>query len=186
MSSGETLSGTVRPRGARAPFNFRVDIVALLSGGLTLSLGCVVWTEFHIGDGVFNDQAFGVSRLTWLNMHRLAAVVALASLAVHAWLHRRVILAKVRRVWLRLPGKPSWRDLTLYACFVVTVVTAIVAWFLVPGSAPLAGPVDLGPLPRPRHVFIDLHNFAGLGFLIAAALHVRRRWTWLAPRRNVA
>jgi hypothetical protein len=184
MTSGETLSGKVRTKSKRGRLNFWVDVVVLISGTLTLSSGCVMWTKFHIGRGVLNDVAFGVSRLTWLNVHRFTALVALASLAIHVYLHRHVIVAKVRRAWLRLPGRASRLDLLLYVCFVLTALGAVVAWFIVPGSAPLSGPVELGPLPAARHFFLDLHNFAGLGFLLAAALHVRRRGAGLLQYRS--
>jgi hypothetical protein len=141
--------------------------------------------QFHVGHGKLADSAFGVSRLVWLNTHRLAAIMVLASVAVHACLHWTSIVIRVSRTFKRLPGKARLSDLVLYFGFALDLLTGFVAWLLLPGSTPLFGPVRLGHLEPARHICIDLHNFAGLALLPATVMHVWRRMRWIVNTSHV-
>ena len=67
-------------------------------------------------------------------------------------------------------------ELVLYVTFWTVTIAGIASWLLVGGSAPLLGPVPLGPLPHTRHQVVDIHHIAGLVALPLAVHHVGHRW----------
>jgi hypothetical protein len=165
----------------RRGLNYWIDWSALVAGAVVFATGIVLLTQFHMGHGTLNPAAMGVGRLAWLNIHRLTALFLLAGVLGHTVLHWRTICIRVSRVWSKLPGRASRADLILYFGFAIELVAGFTSWLFLPGSAPLAGPVPLGPLEHSRHICIDLHNFAGLLLLPAAIIHVRRHWRFLFP-----
>jgi hypothetical protein len=163
----------------RAILNYWVDTVMLAAGAVVFPTALVLLTRFHMGHGAFATSAFGIPRLVWLNTHRLAAIVVLAGVAAHSCLHCRTIIMRVSRAFKDRPGKAKASDLVLYFCFALDLLTGFLAWLLLPGSAPLYGPVRLGHLEPMRHMFIDLHNFAGLALLPAVVIHTCRHLRWI-------
>lgn len=169
----------------RTVLNYCVDVVTLLAGVVVFSTALVLFTQFHVGHGTLADSAFGVSRLVWLNTHRLAAVVVLAGVVVHVCLHWPSIVTRVIRTFKRLPGKARPSDLILYFGFALDLLTGFIAWLLLPGSTPLFGPVHLGHLEPARHLCIDLHNFTGLTLLPATIMHIWRHMRWIVNTSHV-
>jgi len=165
-----------RPRN-RAGLYFRIDLVLTLAGVLVFTTGLVLLLRFHVGWGALENEAFGISRLFWLNTHRAAGAVLAAAVSAHAWCHRRTILAVLGEPFRRLPGRPSrsW-DVLYYATFATVLATGSAAWFILAGSTPWAGPVLLGPLSPQRHPWIDVHNIAGLFACGLAVQHMVYRW----------
>lgn len=170
-----------------ARMNRAANLTALGGAVVAFATGLVLLTHFHVGPGSLRGAALGLERLTWVNLHRLAALALCAALAAHVQIHWRPIAMQLSRALGRRPGRAAKRDLWLYGAFLVTCPAAFVAWLLAPGSPPVSGPVALGPLPPLRHFWIDLHHLSGVIALIAATVHVRRHAGWianaLAPRR---
>jgi uncharacterized iron-regulated membrane protein len=81
----------------RASLNYWADVVAFLFGAIVLASGLLLLIRFHVGEGIMRPSAFGVSRLAWVNLHRLSAIPVLAGVAVHAVLHWRAITTRVGR-----------------------------------------------------------------------------------------
>ncbi len=150
------------------------DLAALVAGTIVFSTGLLLITQFHMGDGPLRAEALGVHRLIWLNVHRLAATAFAVVVCVHAWQHWPV----VRKRLMAFRATPV-SDRVLYIGFALELIAAATAWFVVPGSTPLHGPIELGRLAPARHVFIDLHNFTGLALMPAAFLHIRKRFGWI-------
>jgi hypothetical protein len=152
------------------------DVVLFLTALLTFGSGLVLFFEFHVGSGTFRLAALGLTRLTWLNLHRLVAMGLLAALGLHLALNGRALLAQLERVISRRRGSPAVSEILLYTTFSVVVVTGLVAWFAIDGSPPLAGPIALGPQPSARHHVIDVHNVVGLVTLLLTVHHIGHRW----------
>lgn len=163
----------------RTLVNFWADAVLLVAAVLTFGVGLVLLLCFHMGEGAFATSAFGVERLTWLNLHRLVATLVLASTGMHAALHWEAIAT---RVWLTFAGPARKRaavEVVLYASFSIVVLTGFVVWILVGQSTPPVGPVVLAKLTPERHRWVDVHNLVGLLALGMAVRHMVRRWRWM-------
>jgi hypothetical protein len=135
-----------------------------------------LFLAFHVGEGVFRTTALGLSRLTWLNFHRLPALIAAAGIGLHVALNWKAFVARLWHGFYRERTKRAASELMLYVAFGTVAMTGIVVWLFVKGSAPLAGPAPLGHLPHLRHQFVDVHNIAGLVTLALTAHHVGHRW----------
>jgi hypothetical protein len=171
----------------RARVNRAANLTALGGAVLAFATGLVLLTHFHMGVGSLRGAALGMERLTWVNLHRFAALALCAALGAHVQIHWRPIAMQLSRALGRCPGRASRRDLWLYGAFMVTCTAGFFAWLVAPGSPPVFGPVALGPLPPLRHFWIDLHHLSGVIALIAATIHIRRHAGWIAnavaPRR---
>ena len=205
------VSWAARPPGARSydkgmprnQFKLPVDVVLLVAAFLTFGSGVVLFFDFHVGKGAFRTSALGLSRLTWVNIHRLSALIVVAGIGFHVALNWKAFVARLRHsfsrerksrvVWeaaelcsartiagrFRNPprvSKSMVSELILYVTFATVAMTGIVVWLFVLGSARLAGPVPLGQLRNIRHQLVDIHNIAGLVALALTAHHVGHRW----------
>lgn len=160
----------------RTRVNNSANLLALAAAILVLSTGLLLLAHFHAGAGSLRASGLGQSRLVWVNLHRLGALAFLAAVAVHLQLHWRPVAAQFERVCGRKPGKVSRADLVLYAGFAAVSLTGLTAWFTVPGSPPVFGPVTLNGLEPHRRFWIDLHHWSGLIVLPAVVIHIRRRF----------
>jgi hypothetical protein len=156
----------------RAAAIFWVDVAILAGALVTFATGLVLFVDFHIDDGVRATAALGVGRLTWLNVHRLCALVVLGGTVAHVALHWRAFLARLRSF---ARARRSIAELLLYLAFPVTTLAGFVAWLVIAGSTPLDGPVTLGELPAGRHPWVDVHNLSGLVALVVTVIHLARR-----------
>jgi hypothetical protein len=163
----------------RASLNYWADVVAFLFGAIVLATGLLLLIRFHAGEGIMRLSAFGVSRLGWVNLHRLSAIPVLVAVTVHTFLHWRAITTRVGRAWGNLPGKAGPADLILYFGFALTVLAGFAAWSILPGSPPLLEAIRPQHLQPVRHICIDIHNVSGLVLLPAVIIHVRRHLGWL-------
>lgn len=179
MKSSDSNAAPRRPVLTRGRVNYWVNLVALATSVAVFATGLILLTKFHMGEGALNNFALGASRMTWVNVHRLTAVVLFCAVGVHAYLHWHALVVRVSRVRRQVAGGASRADLILYFGFTVEIITAFAAWFVVPGSPPLMGPATLTHLQPARHLCIDLHLLTGLILLPAAVIHVRRHFDWL-------
>jgi hypothetical protein len=153
-----------------------VDVVLLVAAFLTFASGLVLFLVFHAGGGAFRSSALGLSRLTWLNLHRLSALVTVAGLGLHLALNWQAFVARLRQGFSRKSKSRALSELILYVTFWTVALTGIVAWFFVAGSAPLAGPVPFGWLHHTRHHVVEVHHTVGLVTLTLTVHHVGHRW----------
>jgi hypothetical protein len=164
----------------RVRLRLLVDSVLLVGAFVTFASGLVLLLGLHVGDGTARASALGLGRLAWLNLHRLPALTTLLALGLHIALDRRAFATRLRRIFRRDAAVPHGRADTVMCLAMLTVVLAgLAAWLLVGGSAPLLGPAPLGPLPEPRHRWIDVHHVAGVVSLPLVTHHVAHRWRWM-------
>jgi hypothetical protein len=114
----------------------------------------------------------GLTRVTWLNLHRLPALVVAAGLGLHVALSWGPFVARLRRARARR----GLSEPLLYVAFWTVALTGTGLWLIVGGSTPLQGPVQLGPLEHGRHHVVDVHHIAGLVALPLTVHHVGHRW----------
>ncbi len=163
----------------RGRVNCWANIVAFVASVVVFATGLILLTQFHMGEGALNNFALGASRMTWVNIHRLTALVLSCAVGVHAYLHRHALVVRISRVSGQLAGGASRADLILYFGFAVEMITGFAAWFVVSGSPPLMGPVNLSHLDPARHLCIDIHLLTGLILLPAVVIHVHHHFDWL-------
>ena len=164
----------------RAPFKPLVGVVLLVAAFLTFGSGLVLFLGFHAGGGAFRTSSLGLTRLAWLNLHRLPALIVVFAIGLHIALNSRAFVARLRNGFSRKSKSRAIPELVLYVTFWTVALTGIVAWFFVAGSAPLAGPVPLGWLHPARHHVVEVHHIVALVALPLAVHHVGHRWHRLA------
>ena len=160
----------------RLHFKLVVDSVLLAAGFLTFASGLVLFLNLHKDAGAFRASTLGLSRLAWLNLHRLPALLVVATIVLHLALNWAALLARLRNAFARTSKSRGVSELLLYLTFWTVALTGIVAWFFVGGSAPLVGSVPLGWLHHTRHHVVEVHHIVGLVALLLAAHHVGHRW----------
>ena len=160
----------------RNHFKPLLNVVLIVAAFLTFASGLVLFLDLHRDEAAFRTSTLGLTRLAWLNLHRLPALFVVVAVGLHLALNWRAFVAKLRNGFARKSKSRAIPELVLYLTFWTVALTGIAAWFFVGGSAPLAGPVPLGWLHRTRHHVIEVHHTAGLVALLLAAHHVGHRW----------
>jgi hypothetical protein len=160
----------------RHPFKSVLDVVLLVAAFLTFTSGLVLFLDLHRDAGVFRTSALGLTRLTWLNLHRLPALIVVVAVGLHLTLNWAAFVARLRKGLARKSKSRAIPELVLYATFWTVALTGILAWFFVAGSAPLAGPIPLGWLHPARHHVVEIHHIVALVALPLAVHHVGHRW----------
>jgi hypothetical protein len=153
-----------------------VDVVLLVAGFLAFASGLVLFLDFHMDAGAFRTSGLGLTRLSWLNLHRLPALIVVAAMVFHLALNWAAFLARLRNGFSRKSKSRQIPELVLYVTFLTTALTGMVAWFFIRGSVPLAGPIVLEGLHHTRHHVIEVHHIVGLVALTLAVHHVGHRW----------
>jgi hypothetical protein len=159
----------------RSELESPVSLLLLVTGTVAFATGLVLLTQFHMGHGSFQAEALGLSRLVWLDLHRLSSLGALGALVIHLALHWRALWGRVRSAFGPRRARGTVAELLLYAAFTTTVVAGFAAWWLVGGAAPLLGPIPPGLAPHGRHHLVDLHHLTGLLALALTVNHVGHR-----------
>jgi len=166
----------------RRKVNLLLDWIALFSGFAAFSTGLIMLTRFHMGDGVFMTEAYGIGRLVWLNIHRFSAAVMALSLLLHIWLHWRAFCSRFAVYFSKKRKKLVDSELTLYFTFFISGITGFAAWLILSGSTPLFGPLILERAEGIRHPFLDIHHLTSLVLLIFSVHHFCHRWRLMFRR----
>ncbi len=190
MENDERMQRVPIRRTRRLRLIYWTDLTAFIGGLLVFATGVVLLLRFHVGpEGATRSAALGMSRLAWVDVHRVAAVLTVAALAAHVYLHWPIISRNMLRI-LRHAGRVRARDRILYLGFTVVAAAGFVAWLVLPGSPPflVLGSSSWNVLPPPteRHAVIDVHNLVGMAVLVTVVMHVRPHFGWLLGARRVA
>jgi len=70
-----------------------------------------------------------------------------------------------------------WLDLTILTTFLITALTGLLLWVILPGGQGRGQTVLLG---LTRSEWIDLHNWVGLALLAGVTLHLVLHWKWIS------
>ncbi|RMH36675.1 MAG: DUF4405 domain-containing protein, partial [Gammaproteobacteria bacterium] len=70
-----------------------------------------------------------------------------------------------------------WFDVTIFTIFLVTAITGLLVWLVLPHGR---GGEDFVFLGVTRHSWISLHTWVGLGLLAGVAAHLILHWQWIS------
>jgi hypothetical protein len=70
-----------------------------------------------------------------------------------------------------------WLDLAILTTFLLTALTGLLLWVVLPGGRGSGETVLLG---LTRHQWIDLHNWIALAMLAGVTLHLTLHWKWIS------
>jgi hypothetical protein len=70
-----------------------------------------------------------------------------------------------------------WLDLTILTTFLLTALTGLLLWVILPGGQGRGESMLLG---LTRHQWIDLHSWIALAMLAGVTLHLTLHWKWIA------
>ena len=70
-----------------------------------------------------------------------------------------------------------WLDLSIFTAFLVTAITGLMLWLVLPHGPGSQNSIFLG---LTRYAWIDIHDWAGLAMLIGAATHIALHWKWIS------
>jgi hypothetical protein len=70
-----------------------------------------------------------------------------------------------------------WLDVTIFTAFLVTAITGLLLWLVIPSGRGSQAFTFLG---LTRHTWVDIHDWVGLGMLIGAGIHIILHWKWIS------
>ena len=70
-----------------------------------------------------------------------------------------------------------WLDVTIFTMFLVTALTGLLLWLLLPDGRGSGNTIFLG---LTRNAWVDLHNWVGLAMLAGVTLHLVLHWKWIS------
>jgi hypothetical protein len=160
----------------RRRLNISLDWLLLVAALVAFPTGVVLLLCFHMGNGAFATTALGLGKLAWLNLHRFAAAVLVATVVSHVALHWRAFRKMIMNFVTRATKKRIRSEPLMYGAFFIAAVTGLVAWLALEGSSPLFGPALIGRASGTRHPWVDAHHITSLMALLLVAHHVRHRF----------
>ena len=69
-----------------------------------------------------------------------------------------------------------WLDATIFAAFLVTAITGLLLWLVMPHESGSRWFTFLG---LSRQAWINVHQWVGLGMLVGAGAHIALHWKWI-------
>lgn len=121
----------------------------------------IVVLRYH-GGYAYVLETFGIDGYQWLWIHRISALAIIPIILVHLILHLHWLKMLVK---LRFYGKNSGMNLTLLVVFLLSAITALLAWFVFKDS-PVA------------EILREVHNKLGLLLIFFFILHLSNYFKW--------
>jgi len=144
--------------------------INLLSSILVFGTGLILFTQFHVVENPYPTEWHGLEKSIWLVIHQLSAIAFFIGLILHIQLHWKYLKTVIRRWSSNLPKKTRSKIRMQNLFLLVTVVvltTGFYPWIAMPGATIQMERYDL---------WIDIHNQAGLLYLVGMSVHIIRRW----------
>ncbi|MBN1219738.1 MAG: DUF4405 domain-containing protein [Anaerolineae bacterium] len=69
-----------------------------------------------------------------------------------------------------------WLDLTIFITFVITTITGLLLWLVIPSGSGSGWLVFYG---LTRREWVELHNWFGVGMLLGITFHLILHWRWI-------
>ena len=85
----------------RNHFKPLLDVVVLVAAFLTFASGLVLFLNLHRDEGAFRMSPLGLTRLAWLNLHRLPALIVVSGIGLHIALNWKAFIARLRHGFSR-------------------------------------------------------------------------------------
>lgn len=140
--------------------NYVYDIFSFFPFVFLLFTGIVV-LRYH-GGYPYVLETFGIDGYQWLWIHRITALAIIPIILVHLLLHLHWLKMLLK---LSLKGKNSGMNLTLFIIFLLSAITALLAWFVF-GVSPVA------------EILREVHNKLGLLLIFFFVIHLSNYFKW--------
>lgn len=134
--------------------------VLLAFSGLLLQHG------YHLEHKADTAVVLVMDRYGWLLLHKITAVISVAGVSVHVFLHMNWLKAVLRKKLYKKPHRNIQITLWLLILAAATALTGIYAWLLAPTA-------------QVRHDFIEIHDKTGILLGILFILHKLNHWRWI-------
>jgi hypothetical protein len=148
---------------SKATRNYILNIVTLVPFFMLLISGIVI-LRYHGGEP-YETMSLGMNGHTWLRAHRILALVVIPLIVIHLWFHGYWI-KKLFSFKNKNKGKNNDMNLILFVVFVLTVLTALISWFLFSGK-PAA------------ELLREVHNKLGFALIFFFIVHLVNYFRWL-------
>lgn len=141
---------------------------------------------FRGGRNAVANIFLGLERSVWKDIHIYAGLVMIAIAVYHIVLHWDWIKCTAKRAWRKISGDADggngWTnvfvDVIALAAFFVTAVSGLY-FYLVPHGGARAGLNTQVIFLFSRGTWNWLHEWIGLTFIVAAAVHFILHWDWM-------
>jgi Pyruvate/2-oxoacid:ferredoxin oxidoreductase delta subunit len=154
----------------------RVDAALLSSALVTFGSGLVLFLALHAGPARLRSEAFGLSRVAWMNIHGLGALATVTALLGHAAANARAIAGRTTALVRGRLRRPGALELLFYLALASVCVTGVGAWLHPATETPVLGPALPWSPGDAHHRWVDGHNLAALLALVLTVRHVHARW----------
>jgi 2-oxoglutarate ferredoxin oxidoreductase subunit delta len=147
----------------------RVNKVNLIVSIIVFGTGLILLIKFHMGFGAFQTEWLGITKSTWLLVHRVAAIGFLAGFVLHLATHLKYIKKIAERWRHTLPKKIKTKSKVQILLLILTIIVlaaGFLPWIVMPGAS-LEN--DL------YHGWIDIHIRVGIVFLTGLLVHILKR-----------
>lgn len=147
-------------KNSKASRNYIYNIFSFFPFVFLLFTGIVV-LRYH-GGYAYILETFGIDGYQWLWIHRITSLVIIPIIIIHLFMHSHWLKTLLK---LRFKGNNSGMNFTLFLIFLMTALTALLAWFVFAGQ-PLA------------EILREVHNKLGLLLIFFFALHLSAYFKW--------
>jgi hypothetical protein len=165
--------------------NFWLDITIFIAFVMTAITGLMLWLLIPGGQGSGWLVFWGLTRHEWVDVHNWAGLVMLLGVLAHLVLHWPWINCVLDRFFGKLARQARINfslDVGLFAAFVITGLSGLVAWLILPsggyqgGRNPLYNATFYG---LTRHQWNDIHLWVSLAMMGIIIIHLTLHWRWI-------
>jgi hypothetical protein len=165
--------------------NFWLDITIFITFMITAITGLMLWLLIPSGQGSGQLIFYGLTRRQWVDIHDWLGLVMLLGVIIHFVLHWRWLNCVLDRFLGKLARQARINfslDAGLFLTFIVTGVSGLVPWLILPGGGYQGGrnPFYNATLyGLSRHQWTDIHLWVSLAMMGVIAIHLVLHWRWI-------
>ena len=165
--------------------NLWLDATIFLAFTITAITGLMLWLLIPGGQGNGQSLFWELTRRQWVDVHNWAGLVMLLGIIIHLILHWPWINCALDRFWGKLARQARINfslDMILFSTFLVTSLSGLVAWLILPGSGyqggrnPFYNATFYG---LTRHQWNDIHLWVSLAMISIILVHLALHWRWI-------
>jgi hypothetical protein len=167
-------------------FNFWFDVTIFITFLVTAGTGLLLWLVIPGGGRGSGEFIFlGLTRHSWIDLHKWVGLGMSAGVAAHLILHWEWISCVAERFFKKLVRQARLNfalNSFLFVAFFLTGLSGLVVWLILPaggyqgGRNPFYNATLLG---LTRHNWNDFHLWAGLAMIAILTVHLSLHWKWI-------
>lgn len=143
-----------------------VNAIILLPFIILAFSGLLIQHSYHLEHMADTTVVLGMNRYGWLLLHKITAVISVAGVSVHVFLHINWLKAVFLKKLYKNPNRKIKITLWLLILSVFTALTGLYPWLLAPTA-------------HIRHDFIEIHDKTGIILSILFIMHIVNHWKWI-------